>query len=269
LLVLDNVGEGRVATLLSDNAWLWARDYQGGGPFADLITNVNGWLVDSPAMAEEALLARQENDFIVISRQTMDDNIAPVTMITPDGARLNIEMDEIRPGLWEGIAPHVSDGMYTIESDGRTATMFVAPATPIELRDVVSTHEIIAPLVQSNNGQISRMFDQAGQPLAFTVGMPEQASEDRLHFDVRHSDTQAVARSEERQMIPDWGYLLLIAGLWAGALLRQGNWQRKDLKALLPSRTEIKTPETNQGNNQAGDEAATSPKPQQEGPAPS
>ena len=69
--------------------------------------------------------------------------------------------------------------------------------------------------------------------------------------------------------IPDWGYLLLIAGLWAGALLRQGNWQRKDLKALLPSRTEIKTPETNQGNNQAGDEAATSPKPQQEGPAPS
>ena len=32
LLVLDNVGKGRVAELLSDQAWLWARGFEGGGP---------------------------------------------------------------------------------------------------------------------------------------------------------------------------------------------------------------------------------------------
>ncbi len=31
LLVLDRVGKGRVAELLSDQGWLWARGYQGGG----------------------------------------------------------------------------------------------------------------------------------------------------------------------------------------------------------------------------------------------
>ena len=32
LLVLDRFGEGRVAQLASDHAWLWSRGYEGGGP---------------------------------------------------------------------------------------------------------------------------------------------------------------------------------------------------------------------------------------------
>src|SRR5262249_51532332 len=37
LLVLDRKGRGRVALLLSDHAWLWARGYDGGGPHTDLL----------------------------------------------------------------------------------------------------------------------------------------------------------------------------------------------------------------------------------------
>src|SRR5690606_123843 len=32
LLVLDQVGKGRVAELMSDQTWLWARGFEGGGP---------------------------------------------------------------------------------------------------------------------------------------------------------------------------------------------------------------------------------------------
>ena len=35
LLVLDRIGEGRVAQLLSDQAWLWTRGIEGGGRFCD------------------------------------------------------------------------------------------------------------------------------------------------------------------------------------------------------------------------------------------
>ena len=38
LLVLAREGEGRVALLLSDHIWLWARGYEGGGPHLDLLT---------------------------------------------------------------------------------------------------------------------------------------------------------------------------------------------------------------------------------------
>ena len=38
LLLLSRFGEGRVALLLSDHIWLWARGYEGGGPHLDLLT---------------------------------------------------------------------------------------------------------------------------------------------------------------------------------------------------------------------------------------
>ncbi len=37
LLVLDQVGKGRVAEILSDQTWLWARGFEGGGPQAELL----------------------------------------------------------------------------------------------------------------------------------------------------------------------------------------------------------------------------------------
>src|SRR5712672_1449749 len=37
LLLLSRFGEGRVALLLSDHIWLWARGYEGGGPHLDLL----------------------------------------------------------------------------------------------------------------------------------------------------------------------------------------------------------------------------------------
>ena len=45
LLVLAREGEGRVALLLSDHIWLWARGYEGGGPHLDLLRNLSHWLM--------------------------------------------------------------------------------------------------------------------------------------------------------------------------------------------------------------------------------
>ena len=45
LLVLAREGEGRVAMLLSDHAWLWARGYEGGGPHAALLRRLLHWLM--------------------------------------------------------------------------------------------------------------------------------------------------------------------------------------------------------------------------------
>ena len=51
LLVLDRVGQGRVAQLLSDHAWLWARGFEGGGPQALLLRRL-------VALADEGAPAR-------------------------------------------------------------------------------------------------------------------------------------------------------------------------------------------------------------------
>ena len=55
LLLLDHVGKGRVALLLSDEIWLWSRGHQGGGPQAELLRRVAHWLMQEPELEENAL----------------------------------------------------------------------------------------------------------------------------------------------------------------------------------------------------------------------
>ena len=57
LLVLDRVGKGRVAELLSDQGWLWARGFEGGGPEAELLRRLAHWLMKEPELEEERLTA--------------------------------------------------------------------------------------------------------------------------------------------------------------------------------------------------------------------
>ena len=58
LLVLSREGKGRVALLLSDQMWLWARGYEGGGPYLDLLRRLAHWLMKEPDLEEEALRAK-------------------------------------------------------------------------------------------------------------------------------------------------------------------------------------------------------------------
>src|SRR3546814_10908492 len=41
LLILDRFGEGRVAQIMSDHMWLWARGFEGGGPQAELLRRIS------------------------------------------------------------------------------------------------------------------------------------------------------------------------------------------------------------------------------------
>ena len=53
LLILDRVGEGRVAQLLSDHIWLWARGFEDGGPHSEILRRLAHWLMKEPDLEEE------------------------------------------------------------------------------------------------------------------------------------------------------------------------------------------------------------------------
>ncbi len=70
LLVLDQVGKGRVAELLSDQAWLWARGFEGGGPQAELLRRLAHWLMKEPELETEKLSALVAEGQMVVTRRT-------------------------------------------------------------------------------------------------------------------------------------------------------------------------------------------------------
>ena len=75
LLLLARQGEGRVALLLSDHIWLWARGYEGGGPHLDLLRRLSHWLMKQPDLEEEALRLSVNGRQLLVRRQTMADAV--------------------------------------------------------------------------------------------------------------------------------------------------------------------------------------------------
>src|SRR5438552_9272411 len=80
LLLLSREGEGRVALLLSDHIWLWARGYEGGGPHLDLLRRLSHWLMKQPDLEEEALRLLVRGRDLTVQRQTMSDSVSDVTL---------------------------------------------------------------------------------------------------------------------------------------------------------------------------------------------
>jgi hypothetical protein len=85
LLMLDRVGEGRVALLASDHAWLWDRGYEGGGPQLEMLRRLAHWMMGEPDLEEEALVAIADGQTLTVTRRTLADAVGDVTVTYPDG----------------------------------------------------------------------------------------------------------------------------------------------------------------------------------------
>ena len=77
--MLDQVGKGRVAELMSDQTWLWARGFEGGGPQAELLRRLAHWLMKEPELEAESLSAAIVGGEHPITRRTMAPTTPPVT----------------------------------------------------------------------------------------------------------------------------------------------------------------------------------------------
>src|SRR5947209_822874 len=100
LLVLSREGEGRVALLLSDHIWLWARNYEGGGPHLDLLRRLAHWAMRQPDLEEEALRIFVRGRDLTVQRQTMADTAEDVTLTTPTGKTRTLPLAQAEPGVW-------------------------------------------------------------------------------------------------------------------------------------------------------------------------
>ncbi|RZK89707.1 MAG: hypothetical protein EOO66_15420, partial [Methylobacterium sp.] len=116
LLALSREDKGRVALLLSDHAWLWARGYQEGGPYLDLLRRLGHWLMKEPALEEEALRAQTtgRGREVRVERQTMADTVEPVTVTGPTGTERTLTLAQAEPGLFSATFAAEQLGLHTL-----------------------------------------------------------------------------------------------------------------------------------------------------------
>uniref|UniRef100_UPI003BAC4C38 hypothetical protein n=1 Tax=Stappia sp. TaxID=1870903 RepID=UPI003BAC4C38 len=159
LLVLGREGEGRVAVLLSDHVWLWARGYEGGGPHVALLRRLAHWLMKEPDLEEEALRLTSRGAEVIAERQTIGESVGDMTLTLPDGSTRTLTPSEVAPGLWRASSPAPDLGLYAVEDGTRKALVHVGPPNPREFTDVLSTPEKLAPIVAETGGGVMRVTD--------------------------------------------------------------------------------------------------------------
>ncbi|MCW5680645.1 MAG: hypothetical protein KF794_11840 [Xanthobacteraceae bacterium] len=162
LLVLSRHGEGRVALLLSDHIWLWARGYEGGGPHLDLLRRLSHWLMKQPELEEERLVMFARGNQLQIERRTMGDSAEPVTVTAPSGGTQIVKLDRAEPGIFRGVIPAGELGLFRATDGKLTALVNVGPLNPREYMEVTSTREVLLPVANATGGGVLRLADLSG-----------------------------------------------------------------------------------------------------------
>jgi hypothetical protein len=152
LLVIGQRGEGRVALLLSDHIWLWARGYEGGGPYTDLLRRLAHWLMKEPDLEEETLKATSRGQTLSIERRSIKDDVDQVTVTAPSGKEETVTLDKGERGLWRKVMTASEQGVYRVSSGKLASVVTVGNANARELSAVTATDEALSPILDETGG---------------------------------------------------------------------------------------------------------------------
>lgn len=158
LLLLDRVDEGRVAAVMSDQIWLWARGYEGGGPYAELIRRTAHWLMKEPELEEELLELRTgDSQTLNAQLRTLAETPEPLSLIGPDGQEKTAEWTLAGPGLYRTQLEDAELGLFRASSGELRAVTVRGPAHPREYVDLRSTTDLMQPIAAATLGGVFRI----------------------------------------------------------------------------------------------------------------
>jgi len=212
LLVLSEVERGRIAQLMSDHVWLWARGIEGGGPYQELLRRSVHWLMKEPDLEAETLQARGENGELVIERRSLQSTPREIRVTGPGDFD---RMLTLTPGV-NGVGRRSLEvpefGLYQVSEDGLSAVAAIGPTGGRELSRVVPTSNLLEPLSEATGGgvfwleeeipEIRRPSERAAVAGAGWLGLPRR-------------DAARVESVAQAPLLPAWVWAILLAVLLA------------------------------------------------------
>ena len=219
LLVLDRVGEGRVAMLASDHAWLWGRGYEGGGPQLELLRRLAHWMLKEPELEEEALTATAQGQTLTFTRRTIGDPPGDLTITAPDGTETILPMPQTAPGRHELVWEAPEMGLYRLAQGDLTAVVAVGPSAPREFEQTLASDTVLAPVVEAGRGGMLRLADGAPDIRVVREG---RVAAGRGWIGITPRNAFITQDVSIAPLLPAWAWLLIASMLTLAAWLREG-----------------------------------------------
>ncbi|HTB46304.1 MAG TPA: hypothetical protein VK741_21965, partial [Acetobacteraceae bacterium] len=224
LLILNRVGKGRTALLLSDQIWLWSRGHEGGGPQAELLRRVAHWLMQEPALEENALTAVVADGRLTIERRSTDPGPpGAITVTDPDGKTQKLPLTETAPGRATTGLAATTPGVWQVNDGQRTAYAAAGAANPLEIADLRATASLVGKLARASGGGV-HWLGTAASPDVPELRRTEQdrgaSGSSWVGLERRHD--HLVTGIAALALLPSWLALPLMLGLMVGAWRREG-----------------------------------------------
>ena len=221
LLIVDRVKDGRVATLMSDQAWLWSRGHEGGGPYNELFRRVAHWLMGEPELEAERLDVQADNDSLKIERFSIRDSVKPVKITAPDGTIETVTLEKVGDGYFQAITKSKGQGAYRLEDGDISTIAAVGRLNPIEVSNLIPDADTLRPLSDATNGNIFSMgpndsFPQLSQKS--TSRNPTQSD----GFYLTQREQYEIRESRRSPFMPTLIYFILFILCMAGAWYKEG-----------------------------------------------
>jgi hypothetical protein len=225
LLLLNRVGEGRVASVMSDQLWLWARGFEGGGPYAELIRRTAHWLMKEPELEEELLeLEAGSAPEVKATLHTMSDSPLPVTLKAPDGSSTESPWTLVSPGNYQAILPAKELGLYIATSGELSGVSLRGPTHPREYLDLRATTEKVQPIATETLGGVFKLGADGTPdvPQIRRLGERGNAAEPPNWLGLRQREAYAVRATDSTTLLPGWIGMLLACTFMMFAWRREG-----------------------------------------------
>ena len=103
MLVVDNVGKGRVAQILSDESWIWQKSLNDKGPLIELMRNTIQWLLKNPKLEENLISFYQADNLIKIRLNSLASGDISAKIISPNQRSINLKLKDNGNGIYEGV----------------------------------------------------------------------------------------------------------------------------------------------------------------------
>lgn len=223
LMLLSHIGKGRVGMLLSDEGWLWARGFEGGGPYAALYRRMAHWLMKEPDLEEEALTASSNGNNLTIRRQTMADKPETATVTSPSGKTQTVTLEKQQEGVFVANLPTNEVGLFKITNGDKLALAHIGPMNSPEYAELISTEEKLTPVVSSSGGHITRLHAKVSDKISMPTITPIDNSARSKNI---KADNIALLKADQTKLVNTVQYsiytgllalfvcLLLLSGMW-------------------------------------------------------
>jgi len=221
LLSLDRVGDGRVAQISSDHIWLWARGYEGGGPYTELMRRLSHWLMQEPELEEEDLTAEVRNDRLEVRLRTLSEIeeglVADIEQ--PDGSSAQTALEPLSDGVFSGSLPLTQNGLYEVTLGDRSVRVAAGSLNSRETADLSATALRLANPVAATDGGL--FWHNANGSIAVRRTAPDRPASGDDWAGFRRNGDYTVVGLDSVPMLPGWFLLILAAAMLAFAWRRE------------------------------------------------